>query len=39
MKNTMDEPSFRPFTVEDHKELGRRHTARNLTAVNDALGF
>ena len=39
MKNTMDEPSFRPITVEDHKELGRRHTARNLTAVNDALGF
>ena len=39
MKNTMDEPSFRPITVEEHKELGRRHKARNLTAVNDALKF
>lgn len=39
MKNNANEPSFRPFTVEEHKELGRRHAARNLTAVNDALGF
>ena len=29
----------RPITVEDHKELGREHTKRKLTAVNDALGF
>ena len=29
----------RPITVEDHKELGRRHAERKLTAVNDALGF
>lgn len=29
----------RPFTVEDHKELARRHAERKLTAVNDALQF
>ena len=29
----------RPITVEDHKELGREHEARKVTAVNDALGF
>ena len=29
----------RPFTVEDHKELGRRHMERKINAVNNALGF
>ena len=29
----------RPITVEDHKELGRRHAERKVTAVNDALQF
>ena len=29
----------RPFTVEDHKELGKRHAERKMTAVNDALQF
>ena len=29
----------RPITVEDHKELARRHAERKLTAVNDALQF
>ena len=29
----------RPFTVEEHQALGRRHAERKLTAVNDALGF
>ncbi len=29
----------RPITVEDHRELGRRHAERKLTAVNDALQF
>ena len=29
----------RPFTVEEHRELARRHAERNVTAVNDALGF
>ena len=27
----------RPVTVEDHKELGKRHAERKQTAVNDAL--
>jgi len=29
----------RPITVEDHKELGEKHAAKNLTSVNDALQF
>ena len=29
----------RPFTVDDHKALNERNTARKLTAVNDALKF
>ena len=29
----------RPITVEDHKELGRKHSERKVTAVNDALQF
>jgi len=28
-----------PVTVEDHKEVARRHTAKKHTAVNDALHF
>ena len=31
--------NIRPVTVEQHKELGRKHAERKLTAVNDALGF
>ena len=31
--------AFRPITVEDHQELGRRHAEKKLTAVNEALGF
>ena len=29
----------RPITVEDHKELARKHAARKVSAVNDALQF
>ena len=29
----------RPITVEDHKELARKHAERNVSAVNDALRF
>lgn len=29
----------RPITVEDHKNLGKRHAERKITAVNDALQF
>lgn len=29
----------RPITVEDHKELARRHAERKVNAVNDALQF
>ena len=29
----------RPFTVEEHKELGRIHAEKKISAVNDALGF
>ena len=29
----------RPVTVEDHRELNRIHTARNITAVSEALQF
>ena len=29
----------RPITVQDHKNLGRRHAERKVTAVNDALQF
>ena len=28
MKKQENEGSFRPITVEDHKELGRRHAER-----------
>ena len=38
-KITATEPDQRPITVEDHKELNRRNEARNLNAVNKALGF
>ena len=33
------ESEKRPITVEDHKELGKKHAERKLTAVNDALQF
>ena len=42
MKTTMTKEkkeAFRPITVEDHQELGRRHAEKKLTAVNEALGF
>ena len=39
MTKKNDESEKRPITVEDHKELGRRHAERKLTAVNDALQF
>jgi len=29
----------RPITVEDHRELARRHAERKVSAVNDALQF
>ena len=29
----------RPITVEDHKELARKHAERKVSAVNDALQF
>ena len=29
----------RPITVEDHKELNRKHVQKKTTAVSDALGF
>ena len=29
----------RPITVEEHRELARRHAEKKLTAVNDALQF
>ncbi|MBR2660297.1 MAG: GGDEF domain-containing protein [Clostridia bacterium] len=29
----------RPFTVEDHRELAKRHAERKVSAVNDALQF
>ena len=35
----MDEMNRRPVTVEDHKELAKRHAERKVTAVNDALQF
>lgn len=34
-----NEEAFRPITVEDHKELGKRQAARKQNAVNDALQF
>ena len=39
MKKAENNEGFRPITVEDHKELGRRHREKKLTAVNDALQF
>ena len=39
MTKKNNETEKRPITVEDHKELGRRHAERKLTAVNDALQF
>ena len=33
------ENESRPITVEDHKNLGKRHAERKITAVNDALRF
>lgn len=39
MKKTENNESFRPITVEDHKELGRRQAGKKKTAVNDALQF
>ena len=38
-KTTTENENKRTLTVEDHKELDRRNTARKRTAVNDALGF
>ena len=35
---TMNEEN-RPFTVEEHKALGRKHAEKKLNAVNDALQF
>lgn len=29
----------RPITVEDHKEVARKHAERKVSAVNDALQF
>ena len=37
MKKQENEP--RPITVEDHRNLARRHAERKVTAVNDALQF
>ena len=39
MKKNESSESFRPITVEQHKELGRRQAERKKTAVNDALQF
>ena len=39
MKKQENNESFHPYTVEEHKELGRRHAERKKTAVNDALQF
>ena len=33
------EKENRPITVEDHKNLGKKHAERKITAVNDALQF
>ena len=33
------ENETRPITVEDHRNLARRHAERKVTAVNDALRF
>ena len=39
MKKQESGESFHPVTVEEHKELARRHAERKKTAVNDALQF
>ena len=39
MMKKEDNEVFRPITVEDHQELGRRHAEKKKTAVNEALGF
>ena len=39
MKKRESRETFRPVTVEEHKELGRRQEERKATAVNEALGF
>ena len=39
MKKQDNPETGRPITVEDHKALGAIHEKRNVTAVNDALGF
>ena len=39
MKMKKQENENRPITVEDHKNLGKRHAERKITAVNDALQF
>jgi diguanylate cyclase (GGDEF)-like protein len=36
---TKQEKENRPITVEDHKNLGKKHAERKQTAVNDALQF
>ena len=33
------EKENRPITVEDHKNLGKKHAERKIHAVNDALQF
>lgn len=38
-KKVANEEAFHPVTVEDHKELNRRHIEKKKTAVNDALKF
>ena len=39
MKTIETNRTDRPITVEEHKNLGKKHADRKLTAVNDALGF
>ena len=39
MKEQIKGSAGRPITVEDHKELGKRHAERKITSVNDALQF
>lgn len=39
MKKIHNTVNSHPFTVEDHKALGKQNEDRKLTAVNDVLGF
>ncbi len=38
-KKAVNEETFHPVTVDDHKELNRRNNEKKKTAVNDALKF